>query len=124
MTDQAPQPKQSTTAGKPVSALTMLIKYAYPVHKAGKQVQQFTFRGDQQQNFFSVTNQLTAICLTLHTEISKYDISEYAIYDNRPDAPAYPNNIIIQKIAGIIVHDSSSLYPDRVFQQLNKYKLI
>ena len=124
MTHQAPQAKQSTTTGKPVSALTMQIKYEKPVFKAGAYRDFFTFRGDQQMNFYKVENQLTALCLTLHTEISKYNISEYAIYDNRPDANPYPANIIIQKINGVTVHDNTALYPDRVFQQLNKYKLI
>jgi len=124
MIDKAPQPKQTTSAGKQISALTMLVKYENPTVKAGKSVDQFTFRGDQQMKFYSVETQITALCLTLHTEISRCNIAEYAIYDNRPEAPAYPNNIIIQKINGVIVHDNSSLYPDRVFQQLNKYKLL
>jgi hypothetical protein len=125
MTPPAPaMSRQITARGKKTSDLTMLVNYESKIYKAGKEDDKFTFRGDQQRAYFQSPNELLALMLTLHSEITKYPVMSYAIFDNRPEAAPYPKNIIIHKLKGVIMHDNTALYPVRVFELLNKFNAI
>lgn len=123
-TTTAPRSKQTTTTGRTASALSMLVTYKEPIFKAGKLDHVFTFRGDLQCQHFGVPKQFTALVLTLHREKTLHDVTGYTLYDNRPDSLPYPQNIIISKLDGVIMHDHTALYPDTVFDTLTKYKLL
>jgi len=116
--------RQTTITGKKASALTMVVGYEAPVYRASKYHDNFTYRGDQQAKHFRAKSELLALMLTLHTEITKNKVIEYAIYDNRPEAAPYPQNIILHKLNGVIMHDNTALYPKSVFELLNKFNAI
>ena len=120
----APAPRQITAAGRKVAALSMLVTYKEPIFKAGKLDHVFTFRGDMQCKFFSVPTQFTGLVLTLHREKTLHQVTGFTIYDNRPESLPYPQNIIISKLDGVIMHDHTALYPAHIFDTLAKYKLI
>ena len=123
-TNTAPAPRQITATGRKVSALSMKIEYKEAVFKSGKLQDEYTFRGDLQASHFGEKYQSTGLILTLLRETQKHQVKSFTIYDNRPEAPAYPQNIIISKLNDVIMHDHTALYPAHIFDTLVKYKLI